>query len=270
MKYLIADVSKITNIPIDTIRYYVKLGIITPEKQGNYHYYDVWDINYLLEYRRFKECELSRNAIKEIFVQDDLDAYLKRFENLQDHYIKREKYYQALTIRNKEYIEHLREIPFYLNQFKIVEMPNFYYLKHRQGHDYFLEQKLQKNTKYWYDNYYSFLNGLVIVRKEEIFEQEQAFADDYLWAIGIEEKFINLLEDEILVCADKINSVKALYTVLYATEQGSFNIHLLEPLKQYVNENGYVINGDIVGVLLARVHEKNGFRRYIGFWIPIE
>ena len=51
MKYKAKEVSRITGIPVDTLRYFEKTGVISPkiDKNNNYRYYSAWDINFLFE-----------------------------------------------------------------------------------------------------------------------------------------------------------------------------------------------------------------------------
>ena len=47
MKYKAKEVSRITGIPVDTLRYFEKIGVISPkiDDSNNYRYYSAWDIN---------------------------------------------------------------------------------------------------------------------------------------------------------------------------------------------------------------------------------
>ena len=49
MKYRTKEVSRITGIPVDTLRYYEKIGVISPkiDEKNHYRYYNAWDINFL-------------------------------------------------------------------------------------------------------------------------------------------------------------------------------------------------------------------------------
>ena len=51
MQYKIGDVARILGISTDLLRYYEKKGVVAPtkDKQNDYRYYDVWDINFLID-----------------------------------------------------------------------------------------------------------------------------------------------------------------------------------------------------------------------------
>ena len=61
MKYKAKEVSRITGIPVDTLRYFEKTRVISPQidKNNNYRYYSAWDINFLFEYLKYRKLEYS-------------------------------------------------------------------------------------------------------------------------------------------------------------------------------------------------------------------
>lgn len=64
MNYSIGEFSKITNLSIDTLRYYEKEGLIAPERKENgRRYYSEKDITWIAFIKRLKETKMP---IKEI------------------------------------------------------------------------------------------------------------------------------------------------------------------------------------------------------------
>ena len=61
MKYKIGEISKILDVPVETIRFYESKGLIHPQKDkdSNYRYYDYWDINLLFDYKKYRDLEFS-------------------------------------------------------------------------------------------------------------------------------------------------------------------------------------------------------------------
>ena len=61
MGYKIGEVSKLLDIPIETIRYYESKKIISLKRanDSNYREYETWDIYYLLECKKFRSYNLS-------------------------------------------------------------------------------------------------------------------------------------------------------------------------------------------------------------------
>ena len=67
-RYLIGDVAKYLSLSRDTLRYYDKLGIVSPKKdEGNgYRYYNMDDIITLSYVMILKDVGISLDDIKEI------------------------------------------------------------------------------------------------------------------------------------------------------------------------------------------------------------
>lgn len=67
-----------------------------------------------------------------------------------------------------------------------------------------------------------------------------------------------------------IGSVESVYTVISAGDKGSFSLKLLEQSLAFIQEHNYELAGDVIGNLLARVHEESGYCRFIEVWLPVK
>lgn len=266
MKYKISEVSKITGIPIDSIRYYVKNGIVSPEKIGSYAYFEAWDINYLLDYKKYRDLGMGLEDIKNIFQKDNSSTLLNRFYDLQKEYEFKEKYYHYLSIKNKRYISRTQDISKYVNHYIETTMPKFYCLPHRRNHKYIINEENHDMIKF-FRKMNSFLEGIVVFDYDNVMSTEPE--DDYNWFLGIEKDFATpfMHEEENIM---QIGGGKALYTVIVAYGEGTFSVNSLKKALEYVKKSNYIITDDIVGILLSKVHEENEFIRYIGMWIPVK
>lgn len=64
--FLIGEISKLTNVPIQTLRYYDKMGLLKPSyinKQNSYRYYS---LNQFIKIDLLKQCKLMGLSLKEI------------------------------------------------------------------------------------------------------------------------------------------------------------------------------------------------------------
>lgn len=64
--FSVGELSKLTNVPIQTLRYYDKMGLLKPayiDKQNNYRYYS---INQFIKIDLLKQCKLMGLSLKEI------------------------------------------------------------------------------------------------------------------------------------------------------------------------------------------------------------
>lgn len=94
MNYSIGEFSKITNLSIDTLRYYEKEDLITPERKENgRRYYSEKDVTWIAFIKRLKETKMP---IKEIQKYAKLRAIgdstmIDRMEMLIEHRTALEK-----------------------------------------------------------------------------------------------------------------------------------------------------------------------------------
>ena len=60
-EYRIGEVSKMLDVPVETIRFLEQKGLVSPEKnpESGYRFYDVWDVNQILDYKKFRQIGFS-------------------------------------------------------------------------------------------------------------------------------------------------------------------------------------------------------------------
>ncbi len=64
--FSVGEISKLTNVPIQTLRYYDKMGLLKPayiNEQNNYRYYS---LNQFIKIDLLKQCKLIGLSLKEI------------------------------------------------------------------------------------------------------------------------------------------------------------------------------------------------------------
>ncbi|MCQ6383699.1 MerR family transcriptional regulator, partial [Bacillus cereus] len=72
----ISKFAEVNNVSVDTIRHYMDLGLVIPEKKGSHYFFDEYcqkDIELILEY---KWIGFSLNEIKELFLYKNLGKSL--------------------------------------------------------------------------------------------------------------------------------------------------------------------------------------------------
>lgn len=74
--FSVGEISKLTNVPIQTLRYYDKMGLLKPayiNEQNNYRYYS---INQFIKIDLLKQCKLMGLSLKEIeeLLKDEITA----------------------------------------------------------------------------------------------------------------------------------------------------------------------------------------------------
>lgn len=275
MKYRIGDVSRILNIPVETIRYYEKKGVIKPfkDEENNYRYYEISDMNLLLDYKKYRAMEFSMDEISNIMEKDSLNSFIKKIEERQDIIEKKLKFYQLLKVKNKNFEKVLLNIKKNLLKCTIEKFPNIYYLALRNKKEYFLNKEINKIFSNWIENY-PFIEHSIRIKASYTSDFSNDSIDvneiDYNWGLGIKESWFNSLDITLSNEVEYISFHNAIYTIIEIKEQKEFTLELLKHAFIFMKENNLKIDGDIIGNLLAKTHEINGYSRFIEFWIPIK
>lgn len=76
LRFTIGEVSQILDIPVDTLRYYDKIGLLTPRERelNNYRYYDLEQFDSLITIRMLRAMEVSIERIQELLKENRLDG----------------------------------------------------------------------------------------------------------------------------------------------------------------------------------------------------
>lgn len=268
MKYKVGEVSKILDIPVDTLRYLEKRDIVHPDKDdNNYRYYDAWDINFLIEYKKFRSYDFSSAQVEEILYVDDLCRFKSRFIDKQQEIEEKIKYYTMLKKKNQEYLEALENIDDLMNSFKIDEIPELYYFTHRYNYQYETKDKFGGIFEEWMEHM-PFVEPLVVMTHDSIINRREE--NKYKWGFSIGKEYADAFDISLTNRIVHVEKAPCVHTVVCAGERGTFSIKLLEGALEFMKVNNYRLCGDVVGRLLARVHEKTGYCRYIEIWLPIK
>lgn len=268
MQYKVNEVSRILNISIDSLRYYEKLGVITPkiDERNHYRYYDAWDINYLLEYLYYRRMDYSSQEILEFIHGDTVNAQIKKVKEKLDYYKEKKEYYDYVYNKNRNFLDSLEEIRQEDRGMKIIPCQSYRYLIYR--HNYRFNQKREMNQVFaqWM-KYYYMVHNLVVIKQDTV---KRCLDNDYDWGFALlEPDFFHseLTENEYI---KSISSCFCVRTIVDAGEHGMFHYQLLDPAMDFMKKHCFEMDGDPFGILLTRAHGQDGFHRYIEFFIPIK
>lgn len=267
MKYKISEVSKITNIPIDTIRYLETKNIVNPKRNDNNNYrsYEAWDINFLLEFKQLRSYGFSVADVEEIQNYDDLNDFIERISERQCYFEEKIKYYNILKEKNNHYLNSLNNIEKNIGRYIFTKHPNIYYFTHRFNYKYETKDKFEGLFEIWL-SYYPIIENIVEMKFDSIINGN----NDYKWGFAIRVQYAKALNIPINNNVKHKEGVDSVYTVICAGDKGSFSLKLLDDAIKFIEDKGYTLAGDVIGNLLARVHEPNGYQRYVEVWIPIK
>lgn len=268
MKYKRGQVSKILNIPIDTLRFYEQKNIINPKKDenSNYRLYDAWDINFLFDYKKYRSYDFSIPEIEEIMHKGSLKHFIDKIDDRQKHFEKRMKFYTMLTKKNFEYGETLKRIEGGVDKCSLAEQPHKYYFTHRKNNNFEFLSEFDDIAIHWME-YFPFVDFLIELPKEAVLDRENK--NDYRWGFSINKEYIEAFELPTNDIVKEVNNRKCVYTIICVRDKNEFSLQLLNNAMEYIERNKLKLCGDITGNLLCRVHEQQGFFRYIELWLPV-
>ncbi|MHC1684610.1 MAG: MerR family transcriptional regulator [Clostridiaceae bacterium] len=268
MKYKISEVSKILNIPIDTLRYLEKKDIVNPSKNNdnNYRFYEAWDINFLVEYKKFRSFDFSVSEVKEILHSDNLENFIEKINGRQNYFEEKLKYYTLLKQKNEKYISSLNSTKDNLWKCSFAKHPDIYYFMHRSNYKYETKDKFDGLFDTWL-NYFPFIDTIVEMKLDSVLSRN--INNNYEWGFSIKKEYADAFNIHLNDKVTHVESVQSVYTVICAGNRGSFSLKLLDKALEFIEDNGYQLAGDVIGNLLVRAHEPDGYRRYIEVWLPV-
>lgn len=250
MLYKIGEVSKLLNIPVETIRYYEEKGFIHPfkDKNSGYRYFDAWDINFLMEYKKYRSMEFSQKDILEIQREDSIDEIKSKLLDIEKETEYKITKYRMLKKKLNETNKILCEMDDYLNQYKTVDFPDTYFIENRQNFEYNI---LNSDRIAEWMKYYPFAENTITIRENKI-----------SWGFSLEKQTAEIFNVNVSG-AELIKAHKSLYTVIKAGQKQCLAKRLVDICDIDKREG-------VIGNLLLRAYENGEYVRYIQLWIPVE
>ncbi len=266
MKYTAKDICKIYNINRETLRYYEKMDLIHPEidEANRYRYYDDWDINFIGECRKYRSMGFSIKEIEEVLKRDSLHDFITKLEKKQEEIQQQLLFYEQWNKRNAEYVESLKSIKERMGRFELIEAEARYCMPYRQQYEQIMTEETLSVMSSLMENH-TFVDSMLYVPKKDYISE----TNNFYWGFSIKEKWLDFLKlptDNMIYFPKR----KYICTTIDAGERWGFHYQLFDHIKEFMDKEGYVLDGDITGVLLTRVHEEEKYCRYLEMYFPIK
>lgn len=272
-RYRIGEVSKILNIPVETIRFFEQKGIIQPVKDEftNYRYYDAHDIHKLLEYRKYRELEFSLNESVNIIKSANIQNFIEKLSRKQEEANQKARYYELKAIKLQHYQNVLKNMPLVVGEYPVVNRPEgYYFIQHSYDAEGF-HFKSSEELEGIFDEmmkYYTFVENIFRVQREWFDGPQET--EEFQWGFTIKKKWADALGVSFASSLEYIPSVKSIYTILQAEEDNYFMPSQLKPVLRYMEKQGFRISGDVFGNHIATSQNEGKEFRYMEVWVPIE
>ena len=98
--YQIGEVSKITGISKDTLHFYTKIGLVTPdyiEPKNHYHYYSRWNMYQLDIVTTCRNLKIPLEKVKEIISSKDNEKVVKLLMEYRHEALRLSQYYKQVA-----------------------------------------------------------------------------------------------------------------------------------------------------------------------------
>ena len=226
--YLIGEVSKITGISKDTLQFYSKIGLISPDHidpENKYRYYSRWDLWKLDIISMCQKLGMPLEKIKQVLKSRDNERVLKVLLDYRDEALKLSKYYQDVAddiiwyqeenmqiTSEKDY--HKVEMKYLNEEIVIAGMERGsgmdYHAKLQEASHGELNQLSTIRRKYGYIlNVDSAKNGEIV--KKRAYLKVKTAEYDFVQS----ENLYRIPEGEYAVCIVKVMDEKADFTSLF-------------------------------------------------------
>lgn len=262
-RYLIGQAAKFLNVSKDTLRYYDKIGIISPKKDNTngYRYYTMDEVISLTYILTLKELDISLEEIKSIVHNNNLSDMVKVIER-QNKIIDKKimelgKMKSTINRFGKSFIRAETD----LNKFKVVKNKPIIYKNISEDIDESIVKVVEEFSAY------SDLLHIVytIIIKESYFNDNDLDKNRY-YAMSCENSNdgeLNKIEGTF-----EYEKRNCLYTVMRVNED--ILEEDLKNIKKYMYENNIKASGDLMARHIAFEHENEKPIDYYEIWIPIK
>ena len=264
----IGDLAKLTDVKVETIRYYEKEGFLHPARKeyGTFREYSIWDVLELLECLRYRHMDFTLQEVKLITKMGDLDDILALFSRKEKELNAASTRKMMLSNRIKELRDRIQNAPLNIGNywFKTEEERVGVLCTERYGKEY-VEFNTKNEAMIEWTKVIHLTKTYIKFPLDEIHEQ----IDHNIWYHTLDvDSFhlLNLPKQEVTIFPKKLY----LHTIIDLREKLQLSIHMLEPILAIVEERGLEIDGDIIGDLMIRFYEKEKWHRYVELMIPIK
>lgn len=269
-RYKIGDISRITHIPVDTLRFYEEKGIISPKRdlESKYRYYSVDDVNNLLDYVKYRKFEFSGQDAQSIVVQDSLEHFITRFKANMPKLSDKQWHYQQLCRCQEQHFNKIKSIPEHLYRFHIVQSPEMFYFMYRNRDTFAKSTTLQHLMGDWLQHA-PFMYQVCRIDKENLLDLTLPL--DCKYGIGTDAEWVKLLSlDTNVKHVHYLPSKYCVHTVI-TIQNNEIERHVIHEAVDYIERHNFLIDGNIIGTILGRFHDEEGnLVGYMDLYIPIK
>jgi DNA-binding transcriptional MerR regulator len=268
MKYKISDISKISRISASGLRFYEKIGIISPSRSRNQKHRDFTqrELDIIFEYKTYRALGFSRQDSVDLLINDNPEKLQQKYDLCQKNIlneIEEKKILAEFVGRQSEQIKlSLKE-----KQACRVEMsPAIQRIKIWKPGDHEGEYVPFSYLQEWYDQI-PFVDACFLFQMEDILNEMDVLHPNL--GAGIETEFADALKFTPGAAGDTIPSRLCIHSFIEISEDLTIRGKDLDHVHEFIKENRLEITGDAVSRHIYNVFYKTANIRLDHLWIPI-
>lgn len=263
----IKEVSKIFDMPPETLRFIERQGLVHPSRSGDgqYREYDIKAFGELFDYMKLRGIGIP---VKEI----DACTHSGGLSHLTKRILREEKYLKKEIDRMELVGQYLEE---YRRQIEFIQdNPSLIWIERQQAYRYIVTgssvggnetYKDQSGLATQWRKYMPFVS--LGFQTSSFFTKEEVWKTK--WIFIVPEKYaqtlnmpmndqVGVIEEQNCLCA-------------YARYTGSINAYgCFDFLREEINKRSYKVRENMTAIRLASETEKTGGMQYIQLLVPIE
>ena len=267
VKFKIGDVSKILQISPELIRYYEKIGIISPKRdpENGYRYYTLGDVNRLFDGRWLHAYGFPLDQLSKSLYESERADFESDLADRETDIENNIRYYTDLLESIRSFREKVSSLSGEIS-FEECIGPEIFFIPYKINDEYIIAKDDIAELKRW-AAMIPFVNltfqlvapvddnrGLAL--KEQIgFSIDKSYAD----RIGFKCDHTKL---------QHLIARKAVHTVFALNEEDDF-LEAVNRIVDMAEEKGYKRTFDPYGARIAQFRENGVFKRYFEIWIPV-
>lgn len=262
MKYTQKDICRLLNITRETLRFYEKKGIISPEINPDnlYRFYDDYQFYLIAECKRHQANGFSIDEISQMLKEDSLERFTARITLRQEKMVieaeRLRKANELLTI----WLDRLNSIHTKLGRFEPGWQEDVFFVPQREGGSLRLDEDSVDASRYIMSN---LKVTFMMAYWPDITKQT------YEWGFGI-YRWMAEQDTKDLLEGMAVRIGKAITGVIDTGSAWNLDRSVLDPIMKEAEDRGLQPTGSCVFINLARTREENGIHRYFEVYLPVQ
>ena len=266
MQYKIGDVARILGISTDLLRYYEKKGVVAPtkDKQNDYRYYDVWDINFLIDCLWYKSSGFGipqiAYMVSDCYYGDLVSVLEEKETELMDSIHRQE----LLLRRIRQHCEQVSRVKDMIGKCDITLSPESVCYLNRFDTYYDNAPEMQRLAKQWLQ-YMPFLQRYFVIP----LDPQSSGGHLYSWGFSLAMEYVEEFSVPVKPPVIYQPAAESIHSVFKSSGKNAFSPKHIDYLFDYAAQNGYTPAGNAQGNLVCSILEDGINTGYFEVWLPV-